>query len=254
MIETVGIRDVVGRRDELVGQLTLREGVIDLWLVYLGPDKEARALCLEELDGRERERAARYVVEPPRHQYVLTQGALRMILRGYLGEEAYAGMTYGRGEKGKPYVMLSGKRCDVEFNVSHSGDYALMGFSKGGEVGVDVEGHRKMRDALDVGARVYSDAELSYLRSLNEDDRKRAFFRLWTCKEAVLKAEGLGLAGKPKTWCLFSGEPPVEGGSMANRYRVKGWDIEWVDFGPGYSMAWVARPGTATNWELGMKT
>ncbi|MEM7143730.1 MAG: 4'-phosphopantetheinyl transferase superfamily protein [Verrucomicrobiota bacterium] len=251
MIETVGIRDVVGKREAMAGRLALREGVMDLWLVYLGPDEEARVLCHEELDARERERAARYVVEPPRHQYVLTQGALRMILRGYLGTEDYGRMTYGRGEKGKPFVLVGGERSDLEFNVSHSGDYALLGFSRSGEVGVDVEGHRKMRDALDVGKRVYSEAELSYLRSLGEEERKRAFFRLWTCKEAVLKAEGLGLAGKPRTWCLFSGEAP-EGVEMENRYRVKGWEIEWADFGPGYSMAWVGRPGTVGNWELGI--
>jgi 4'-phosphopantetheinyl transferase len=239
MIETVGIRELVGARGELGERVSLERGRVDLWLVYLGEDEVAREKCHAELNEWEQGRAARFVVEPPRHQYVLTHGALRMVLRGYLGEGKYAEMTYGRGEHGKPYVLIGGERGGPEFNVSHSGDYALMGFGKSGELGVDVEKHREMRDALEVAERVFSEREIAFLESLGEEERKRAFFRIWTSKEAVLKAEGLGLAGKPKTWCLFSGEDPGE--AMAVRYEVRDWVIEWADFGPGYSMAWAVR-------------
>jgi 4'-phosphopantetheinyl transferase len=238
MIETVGIRELVTARAGLGEALALAAGRVDLWLLYLGPDEEARAACHAMLSEWEQARAARFVVESPRHQYVLTHGALRMVLGGYLGE-VFDGATYVRGEYGKPYLAIGGERTAVEFNVSHSGDYALMGFGQDGELGVDVEQHRKMKDVLEVARTVFSEEEIVFLEGLGKEERRRAFFRIWTCKEAVLKAEGLGLVGKPKTWCLFSEEAASY--PMLPRYYVRDWVIEWADFGPGYSLAWALR-------------
>lgn len=82
---------------------------------------------------------------------------------------------------GKP-VLLG--RDDVFFSLSHSGRYALCAVS-GGAVGADVQELRPARMSL---ARRFHPAERAWLESLPEEERSGALFRLWTRKEAWVKA------------------------------------------------------------------
>ncbi len=92
---------------------------------------------------------------------------------------------------GKPRLAAP---SSPRFNLSHCGDVVLLAIGRGVELGVDVEVLRPRPRALQLAQRYFTADEAAALAALPEDVRQQAFYRLWTAKEAVLKALGRGLA------------------------------------------------------------
>lgn len=115
-------------------------------------------------------------------------------------------MKYSLNKYGKPYF----KDCpDVHFNVSHSGDMAACAFSKH-DVGCDIEMVRT--PDYNVAERFFRDDELKYIYNReNENERAKAFFRIWTLKESFVKAVGCGLNLSFRGFSVLTdrNEPPV---------------------------------------------
>ena len=108
---------------------------------------------------------------------------------------AYAGsdrpLAIVRGAHGKPTAPEAG---GIEFNLSHSGRHVLIAFARGQALGVDVEAvEGRHRSIMAIAQRFFAPEEAAALARLDEAERRLAFLRLWTCKEAVLKALGSGL-------------------------------------------------------------
>ena len=91
---------------------------------------------------------------------------------------------------GKPRLR-GGK---LHFNVSHSGDAMLLAVSRDQDIGIDLEFSRKPRQVVELAQRWFDSAEAAALQALPEVSRQNAFLRLWTCKEAALKADGGGIS------------------------------------------------------------
>ena len=87
---------------------------------------------------------------------------------------------------GRPY--LDGESYP-RFSISHSGDLVMVAFS-GEEVGADLELERSL-DMTALSSRFFSDEEARLVR---EQESIQTFFRLWTCREAAIKADGRGMA------------------------------------------------------------
>src|SRR6185312_17092194 len=97
---------------------------------------------------------------------------------------APAAVVFARGEHGKPHVAGGGPH----FNLSHSGGLGLLGLLPGLELGVDIEAVDRSRDWLALARRFYTPAEFTWLAGLPAADLPLAFCRLWTVKEAWMKA------------------------------------------------------------------
>ncbi|HVI53649.1 MAG TPA: 4'-phosphopantetheinyl transferase superfamily protein [Luteibacter sp.] len=114
------------------------------------------------------------------------------LLANYAGPDV---PPVARGEHGKPYFPAP--FGGLGFNWSHSGDRALFAIGRGDEgfeLGVDVERVRPRPRALELARRFFAADEAAMLASLPGDAQLNAFLRLWTAKEAVLKANGGGLS------------------------------------------------------------
>jgi 4'-phosphopantetheinyl transferase len=81
----------------------------------------------------------------------------------------------------------------VDFNLSHSGELAVIALTDGAAVGVDVEHRQRRVDHARLAARVCSPAERAHYAALPEAQRADFFLRLWTRKEAFVKATGEGI-------------------------------------------------------------
>jgi phosphopantetheinyl transferase len=131
-----------------------------------------------------------------RNRYVVAHGAVRAILATRLGIEPGA-VTISRrcarcgdATHGRPEVAGAG---DLSFSLSHSESLAMVAVVAGARVGVDVEIERP-RSRLDaLAARVLSAEEHAEWLDAEPPARVRAFLRLWTAKEAYLKAIGAGI-------------------------------------------------------------
>jgi phosphopantetheine--protein transferase-like protein len=114
----------------------------------------------------------------------------RKLLRYLLG--AYLKCPDGHIEKtdqGKPFLP---EFPEFHFNVTHSKKMIIVALSRG-PVGVDLERIRKL-DVIPVAKRFFSPQELFFLQEENQEQNQQTFFKLWTAKEAALKADGGGIA------------------------------------------------------------
>jgi 4'-phosphopantetheinyl transferase len=170
----------------------IRRGEVHVWTASLqtGPEGLLRYSTL--LSEQETARASRYVFARDREHFIVCRGILRELLGSYLFVPGKSLEISGAGFQ-KPALAQTFHHQDLRFNLSHSHGFAILAFSLGLEVGVDVERIRHDIEDEEVARRYFSNAERAELAKLGGTDRKRAFFLCWTRKEAYLKARGDGL-------------------------------------------------------------
>ena len=163
----------------------------------LAPDEEREERAFLLLDDEERARSGRFLSVRARRQFVLCRAALRVALSERLGC-ANRRLAFGYLEHGKPFALVDGQRAAVGFNVSHSGTHGLMAFAADEWLGVDVEERESTRDLEGIGSLVYGPAERRSLALAAGCDKVELFYRLWSMKEALIKAvRGAPLARPP---------------------------------------------------------
>jgi 4'-phosphopantetheinyl transferase len=216
----------------------LQAGDVDVWYIDLAVAAGTVARLAAGLSPGEQERAGRFMFERDRRRFVVARSALRALLGRYLDVPPRE-LAFVYGAHGKP--ALEGAHAALEFNVSHSGDVAVVAAGWNRALGVDVEAWRALPDLAALAARVFAPAERAVLDALAAIDRPAAFFRCWTRKEAFIKATGQGLA-QPLDGFVVSlgpGEPArfVDiGGDAAALAR---WTLHDLAPGEGYAGALV---------------
>ncbi|TDR47531.1 4'-phosphopantetheinyl transferase [Tahibacter aquaticus] len=117
------------------------------------------------------------------------QALLRQLLSAYCGRPV-DDAALQLGAHGKPYL----RDGSLSFNLSHSGDAALVALARYGDLGVDLERPGRRRHHLALAERYFCAAESQAIAACEAEAREALFLQLWTAKEAVLKALGRGLA------------------------------------------------------------
>ncbi len=147
------------------------------------------------LSGDERRRADGIRVQPVREEFIAARGLLRRLLGAATGVTP-AAVTLGTKRNGKPCLAPSAL---VEFNVSHSEGMILIALSRASAVGVDVEfvseEFGEAEELMGIARESFHAGEfLVIARTPPGRDRLLAFYRAWTRREAVAKADGRGIA------------------------------------------------------------
>lgn len=124
-----------------------------------------------------------------RTRYAIARGALRVLAGRYL-EEKPGTLPFIYGEHGKPAL----KNRPLHFNLSHSGDLMVAAFTLDGPLGLDIEQISPRLHARDIARRYFSERERGEMETSDDKRYLRRFFRLWTAKEALMKATSLGFA------------------------------------------------------------
>jgi 4'-phosphopantetheinyl transferase len=172
---------------------------VDCWLVWLlDIPSHAEALSTSILSNDELQRADRFVFESHRRRYLSSHVALRLILAGYVSADP-ASLAIVAHHDGRPILRAPSGR--VHFNLSHSGDVALMAVSRSAQVGVDIEVLREIPDFLAIARNHFANTEVEHLLRLPPELRLAGFYVTWTRKEAFVKALGLGLSYPLDAFC-----------------------------------------------------
>ncbi|MGB5714370.1 MAG: 4'-phosphopantetheinyl transferase superfamily protein, partial [Waterburya sp.] len=129
-----------------------------------------------------------------KRRFTAARGILRQLLGNYLSIKPND-LTFEYSDRGKPRLSSSKQDSLPNFNLSHSQEYALYGFTYHDPIGVDLEYIREMPDALKIAQRFFSAREYQLIKDAASKEQPALFFKLWTAKEAYLKAVGTGLAG-----------------------------------------------------------
>ena len=161
---------------------------MDVWFAPLRATAAAVARCQALISPREHARASRFHFPRDRDRYIVAHGITRMILARYLGGDA-AALTINVLPGGKPVVPDAG----LSFSIAHAHRLVCCAVSTQGDVGVDIERVQTF-DYWPVAQRMLGSDELAELhREAARGRGRQCFFRLWTRKEALVKATGEGL-------------------------------------------------------------
>jgi 4'-phosphopantetheinyl transferase len=217
--------------------LTLPRQEVHLWQCALALDPEKMNVLWQILDIEERKRADRFYLEKHRRRFIVARAVLKGLIAQYLQISA-ASVKFILGDRGKP--ALDPSIAGLQFNLSHSHEYALYGFVCDRQIGVDLEHLRPIKDAVDLAQRFFCPREYQAIAQLPDDNQQAiAFLRYWTAKEAFLKGIGAGIAGGldqvemifslDRTASLYFADPLHK--------PIQPWQVSMVDFGSEYLCA-----------------
>jgi 4'-phosphopantetheinyl transferase len=138
-------------------------------------------------------RAEHYHFSGIRNRFIARRAILRIILGGYL-QISPSKMQFLYNSYGRPRLNELKHDEVIEFNLSHSQEFALYIFSSQNRVGIDLEKIHAIGDVKNIIERFFTIREREFINSHDEIQKGDAFFKIWTGKEAFLKAIGTGLS------------------------------------------------------------
>jgi 4'-phosphopantetheinyl transferase len=191
---------------------------VHVWRFPVGPTD------LSLLTEIEREVEGQYRLEADKNRYSVGRQALRFLLSKYLSA---APLAIEIEDKGRKKPMISNPVCDIHFNISHSGEWVLIGMARN-ELGIDIEKINLRFEFFDLLDEHFNEAERSYISGASNPTV--AFYYLWTRKEALTKAWGTGLQENLKTVSVLEAYTSVD-------HLQKSWKLESFDFSALYQSA-----------------
>jgi 4'-phosphopantetheinyl transferase len=230
--------------DQPFHSLTLGPDEVHLWHAVL--DEQAAESLKPILSDDEISRANRFHFTKDRNHFIVGRGLLRKLVAAYLGMDS-AGLRFSYGEKGKP--SLQERDAAINFNLAHSRGMAIYAFSRGRELGVDIEFIKEDLEAEKIAKRFFSPCEIQALQAVPAELRTHAFFNCWTRKEAYIKARGEGLSMPLDEFdvSLSPGEPAALLRNYKDTGEVSRWSMQSIAAAEGYVAALVVE---GHNWRL----
>ncbi len=221
--------------------LTLLPDDVHIWRINLDlPEAKLRELR-QTLSEDEITRADRFYQKLHRHRFIAGRGILRSILANYLGIEP-SQVQFEYESLGKPILAEGYGEKRVSFNLSHSQGLGLCAVScEHHPLGIDLEYIRPMSDLLSLAKQFFAPSEYDLIQSLPPQEKQELFFRYWTCKEAYLKATGVGLSK------LREIEITLNPRNSAKLTNIPDWHLAEIKPGDNFAAA-VAIHGSA--WQL----
>lgn len=213
--------------------LALSVNEIHVWLIATTDPGSKSAFNGDLLSTGERDRADKFKFDKDRLLYTIAHGALRSILSRYLQRNPTS-LDFATGANGKPRLATK-STGNLQFNLSHSADRAVIAVAWEREIGVDIERIKEEFAFIDVAEHFFTAREATALRALPSHLQRRAFYKCWTSKEAFLKAKGTGLSGE-----LDEVEIVLDAGDFVRiNATVPGWSLAEIYAGDDYVAALV---------------
>jgi 4'-phosphopantetheinyl transferase len=158
-----------------------------------------------------------------RREYLIGRVFLREVIAAYSGGPA-ADLEFESNASGKPRLKTSVDGAPLSFNFSHGADLMACAVTRLGEVGVDVETISQDRGMVEVADHYFSSIELAGLEALGAVDQQSQFFRIWTLKEAYIKARGEGHSQALDSFSFYCLQPNTIR-LVARGEEVDGWSF-----------------------------
>ena len=178
---------------------------------------------LDSLSADENERAASFKFEEDQSVFVIARGILRHLLAAYL-KQSHSDIDFTYNMYGKPHLKLLTQDNPIYFNLSHSNDMIVYAFSLKKFIGVDIEYMKA--DIVEPGIvqQVLSEKEQKVFYSKPIEKQPLSFFRIWVCKESLIKALGHGFSYSPLKIELDISKDPI---SLSKKGQDKPFAQKW---------------------------
>lgn len=172
----------------------LSDDEVHLWLVDMNnvTSPSVSTQWQHLLTDEEQCRMQRFHQTEKQQQFVVGRVALRLILNALLNKPSAQDITFAKSETNKPFLLNNPQ--GIQFNLSHSGNVILIAVTRGKQCGVDIEAINTSRDVLKLAEFYFHKKEYAALRHCDKSPDVMLFYKLWTLKEAFVKADGRGMA------------------------------------------------------------
>ncbi|SEN94312.1 4'-phosphopantetheinyl transferase [Mucilaginibacter gossypiicola] len=187
---------------------------VDVWRINIANHLSFIGELTKLLLPDEINRAGRYYQEKDRQRFVMSRGALRIILGRYLGQQP-EDLRFDIGPNKKPFVKTTG--ATVNYNVSHSDEWVTIAVSKTG-VGIDTEKIDRSFAYKEILADNFSEDEISFINQNNPEEK---FILLWTRKEAITKLTSQGLDERLKDIPSLDGNHQINNKIINSSKEIK---------------------------------
>lgn len=145
----------------------------------------------ESLSVQEKTQAKKFINATLSERYIISHGLLRYLLAFYTKSNPQT-IGYRNNQYGKPFPKNNSSK--MQFNMSHSKDYAVYVLALDCQVGIDIEWRNNNIDVQRLSSLVLIENETTIFRKLKSSEKLNDFYKVWTKKEAILKAFGQGLS------------------------------------------------------------
>lgn len=173
-------------------KILIAKDTLHIWKFEI-PDSEERFNHFNKLLSEDEiERAQRFYFHKDRNEYVCSRGFLREVLSKYI-EIDPTEIQFDYGKFGKPELASIANHAKIKFNISHSKGQALLAISDSDEIGVDIEYIKNIPEMFEIAKELYTQNENDILKN-SGSKTSETFFKIWTRKEAIIKAVGHGLS------------------------------------------------------------
>lgn len=229
--------------------LRLEPNTVHVWAFTLEAPPDCVELCRDWLSDDERARADRFVFERHRVRHTVAHGVLRRLLSLYC-DATPDSLQFAATQAGKPALQPDGRGAPaIAFNLTHSETRGALGVSSDRPLGIDLEQLRTHIEALSISSNYFFGSERQAIESAPSTLRDETFFRYWVAKEAVLKAEGIGLGFPLDRFRVdFHSQEAVASIETLDPAALAGdWTVRMLPCEPGWLGAVAAR---GTDWKL----
>lgn len=215
----------------------LKENDVHIWSICLLEYKNKIDYFSSILSKDECERARSFKFFKDQRQFIMARGILRCLLSNYL-QQAPETIEIVYGLWGKPSLP---EDKFLNFNVSHSGDYALYAVARSYKVGIDLEYINERLELEGMAPHIFSVKELANWETLDQQAKIDVFFRQWVSREAFLKASGKGWIEDEKELTT-----DVKNGSRYNGVNEEIKNLYYFECIPGYASALFVERGISS--------
>ena len=201
---------------------------VEVWRLDCARRRDADLVFRSALDAPERARLRIMRDAGARLRFSAGRWLVRRVLARRLGcTEAEVELAVGA--HGRPSLAAGG----IDFNLSHAGSLVVLAVGTV-RVGIDVETTNRSRDWHAIARRFFSPVEFAAIEACDEAERRTAFFRAWTRKEAFVKALGTGLATGFARFDVSIGPRPALTGARIDGVDASEWSIRDLAAGPDH--------------------
>ncbi|WP_375332160.1 4'-phosphopantetheinyl transferase family protein [Candidatus Tisiphia endosymbiont of Temnostethus pusillus] len=170
---------------------SLKINEVHIWSTYLLENPKDLDLQYSYLSTDEKERAEKFYFARDKIKFIQGRCLLRSIIAGYTGISVND-VQFKYNEYGKP--KLKNNIIGLSFNVSHSHELLVLAFTRHNEVGIDIELTKEDDVSWLINANIFTNSEINLFKDLVNSNTREIFYKLWSGKEAYLKALGIGLS------------------------------------------------------------
>jgi len=171
-------------------KIYLLQNQVHIWFINFNISEDDITLLYKFLSEDEIVKASKFKFNKDKICSIITRGALRLLSSKYLNIKP-EDIPFKYGDYGKPDYDF---KTNLKFNISHSGQMAVIGFVLNDDIGVDIEEIKTNFDVLDIASNYFSNSEIEALKNLSLESQTKGFYRCWTRKESFIKANAKGLS------------------------------------------------------------